>query len=410
MQSEASLVRRVSAPKVLRLLVVDDDFIQRIIISKIGQQAGYDVTVAGSFAEAANLLKTEMFGCVTLDLALGEDSGTQLLRTIAETGTPQVFVISGCEERVLNSTLRLSSALGLRCRTIAKPLDPQALRSAFDGNLPQVAGVRHQAGIVPAIDATQIATALDEGEIVPWFQPKVELATGRVMGCEALARWISPTLGAVPPDVFVPLAEGAGLMPQLTNRLLRASTVAMRRIVESNPGFSVAVNVSASLLSDLALADEIDAAIADSGFPAAALIVEVTESTAMSDIAKATDILVGLRVKGVGVSIDDFGTGYSSLAALARMPFSELKIDALFVRDMDADRDMARVVRACVHLGHDLGMKVVAEGIETKAGWKRLHDVGCDIGQGYVFAPALEASRLADWMEQWSGRVNPARK
>jgi EAL domain-containing protein (putative c-di-GMP-specific phosphodiesterase class I) len=128
----------------------------------------------------------------------------------------------------------------------------------------------------------------------------------------------------------------------------------------------------------------------------------------MSDIAKATDILVGLRVKGVGVAIDDFGTGYSSLAALARMPFSELKIDALFVRDMDADRDMARVVRACVHLGHDLGMKVVAEGIETIAGWKGLHEIGRDIGQGFVFAPALEASRLTDWMTQWSDPTESA--
>jgi EAL domain-containing protein (putative c-di-GMP-specific phosphodiesterase class I) len=124
----------------------------------------------------------------------------------------------------------------------------------------------------------------------------------------------------------------------------------------------------------------------------------------MSDIVKATDILVGLRVKGIGVAIDDFGTGYSSLAALARMPFSELKIDKLFVRDSESNRDMARVVRACVQLGHELDMKVVAEGVETVASWTRLHEIGCDIGQGHAFAPALDSKSLATWIEQWRQR------
>ena len=124
----------------------------------------------------------------------------------------------------------------------------------------------------------------------------------------------------------------------------------------------------------------------------------------MSDIVKATDILVGLRVKGIGVAIDDFGTGYSSLAALARMPFNEMKIDKLFVCDSESNRDMTRVVRACVRLGHELDMKVVAEGIETVASWTRMHECGCDIGQGYAFAPALDSTSLATWIEQWRQR------
>ncbi len=124
----------------------------------------------------------------------------------------------------------------------------------------------------------------------------------------------------------------------------------------------------------------------------------------MSNTAKAADILVDLRVKGIGVAIDDFGTGYSSLSALARMPFSELKIDPMFVRESATDRDMARVVHACVQLGHELGMKVVAEGIETVASWKRLCEMDCDIGQGLIFAAALEASQLTGWIDQWHGR------
>jgi EAL domain-containing protein (putative c-di-GMP-specific phosphodiesterase class I) len=257
---------------------------------------------------------------------------------------------------------------------------------------------------VQAIEASELSAALNRDEIVPWFQPKVELATGEIVGCEALARWRHPTLGTIAPDVFIPLAETVGLMPQLTDILLRAATHAMRGIVKNIPGFSVAVNVSASMLSDLSLADRIDRALAESALPAGALTIEITESAVMSDIVKATDILVGLRVKGIGVAIDDFGTGYSSLAALARMPFNEMKIDKLFVCDSESNRDMTRVVRACVRLGHELDMKVVAEGIETVASWTRMHECGCDIGQGYAFAPALDSTSLATWIEQWSQR------
>jgi EAL domain-containing protein (putative c-di-GMP-specific phosphodiesterase class I) len=257
---------------------------------------------------------------------------------------------------------------------------------------------------VQAIEASELSAAINRDEIVPWFQPKVELATGKIVGCEALARWWHPTLGTIAPDVFIPLAETVGLMPQLTDRLLRAATHAMRGIVKNIPGFSVAVNVSASMLSDLSLADRIDRALAESALPTSALTIEITESAVMSDIVKATDILVGLRVKGIGVAIDDFGTGYSSLAALARMPFSEMKIDKLFVYDSQNNRDMTRVVRACVQLGHEFDMKVVAEGIETVTSWTRMHESGCDIGQGHAFAPALDSTSLATWIEQWRQR------
>jgi EAL domain-containing protein (putative c-di-GMP-specific phosphodiesterase class I)/ActR/RegA family two-component response regulator len=387
-----------------RLLVIDDELVQRTIISKIGQQVGYEVLAVASFEDATRMLQNNAYDCITLDLSLGEHSGTQLLRSIAEAGKTSVIVISGCEERVLNSTVRLANMLGISCIQIPKPLDLTELRHSLSAKLPNQPCAHAVTSTVQAIEASELSAALNRDEIVPWFQPKVELATGKIVGCEALARWRHPMLGTIAPDVFIPLAETVGLMPQLTDRLLRAATHAMRGIVKNNPGFSVAVNVSASLLSDLSLADRIDRALAESALPASALTIEITESAVMSDIVKATDILVGLRVKGVGVAIDDFGTGYSSLAALARMPFSELKIDKLFVCDSESNRDMTRVVRACVQLGHELDMKVVAEGIETVASWTRLHESGCDIGQGHAFAPALDSTSLTTWIEQWRQR------
>jgi EAL domain-containing protein (putative c-di-GMP-specific phosphodiesterase class I) len=199
----------------------------------------------------------------------------------------------------------------------------------------------------------------------------------------------------IAPDVFIPLTEKAGLMPQLTHLILGGAARGLKDIVRCNPGFSIAVNVSATSLSDGWLADQIDSVLAENGFPANALIIEVTESSVMSEIVKAIEIVVGLRVKGVGVAIDDFGTGYSSLVALARIPFSELKIDKSFVADSETDRDMERVVRACVRLGRELDMKVVAEGIETATSLMRLCEIGCHTGQGFLFAPALDAPSLA---------------
>jgi EAL domain-containing protein (putative c-di-GMP-specific phosphodiesterase class I) len=170
----------------------------------------------------------------------------------------------------------------------------------------------------------------------------------------------------------------------------------------------VAVNVSTSLLTNLALPDEVDEALALAELPARALTLEVTESVAMADVDRATDVLVRLRIKGVGVSIDDFGTGYSSMSALARMPFSELKIDQTFVRQGEHDPDMWKIVKASIALAHEFKMKAVAEGIENLRLWTKLKDAGCEIGQGYVFSPSLSAENLDSWVANWRPDVpNP---
>jgi EAL domain-containing protein (putative c-di-GMP-specific phosphodiesterase class I)/ActR/RegA family two-component response regulator len=385
-----------------RLLIIDDDLVMRILISKIGEQLGFEVETACTFADANRMLQDRTYDYITLDLSLGEHSGTQLLRSMADAVMkPNVIVISGCDERILSSAVRYASMLGITCVHVPKPMDLARLRASLltksvgpgNSNLMQSSSM--------VIEAFEVAAALNAGEIAPRFQPKVELATGKITGCEALARWRHPVHGMVPPDVFIPLAEKAGLMPQLTNYVLRRALCSLTDIVTRNPGFSIAVNVSASLLSDISLAEQVDSALIESALPASALTLEITESVVMSDIAKSAEIVLGLRVKGVGVAIDDFGTGHSSLVALARMPFSELKIDKVFVHDSETDRDMERVVRACVRLGHQLDMKVVAEGIETARNCTRLCEIGCDIGQGYFFSPALDAIALASWIEQY---------
>ena len=392
-----------------QLLVIDDDPVQRALIGKVAHQADYVTTMASSFEEAERILHRSRFDCIALDLSLGKHDGVEVLRLLADLNhDTSVIVISGCEERIRNAIVRLGTALGLAVsEPIAKPLDPDTLRRWLTRQ--EVARPARRA--MPAaldISRDQMLAAMAHNEFYPEFQPKIELATGRIVGCEALMRWNSAVHGAISPEVFIPLAETFALMPRLTANLLKSSLSACRGLGKHHPEFSVAVNVSTSLLTNLALPDEVDEALALAELPARALTLEVTESVAMADVDRATNVLVRLRIKGVGVSIDDFGTGYSSMSALARMPFSELKIDQTFVRQGEHDPDMWKIVKVSIALAHEFKMKAVAEGIENLRLWTKLKDAGCEIGQGYVFSPSLSAENLDSWVANWRPDVpNP---
>jgi EAL domain-containing protein (putative c-di-GMP-specific phosphodiesterase class I) len=389
-----------------RLLVVDDDLVQRTIIGRIGAKLGYDAVIASTFDIASELLQTQAFDIMTLDLSLGERDGVELLRLIADLklNAMPIVVISGCEERILNTTRRVGQALSLSLSCcLAKPLNLDNLREALQAPaLDRVAS----AGEAPAlaIDRERIMAGLSGNEFYAEFQPKVDLRTGHAIGAEALARWRLPEFGVVSPVVFIPLVEKFGLMPELTNRILSSAIADARKLVQQHPGFAVAVNLSSSLLTDLTLPERIEGILRQEGVAAESLIVEVTESVAMSDVDAAMDILVRLRIKGIGTAIDDFGTGFSSLSALAKLPFSELKIDQSFVKGCDTDEDMMKVVEASIGLARAFRMKVVAEGIDSPHTLARIRHAGCDVGQGYLFAPSLRFERAESWFADRNAR------
>jgi EAL domain-containing protein (putative c-di-GMP-specific phosphodiesterase class I) len=385
-----------------RLLVVDDDLVQRTIIGKIGAKLGYDTVIASTFEIASELLQREAFDIMTLDLSLGERDGVELLRLVADCKlyAMPIVIISGCDERILNSTKRVAEGLNLSLtRCLNKPLNLDNLRDAlFLPGHGRVDSVRGTA--MPEISRETIVAGLARNEIYVEFQPKIDLNSGKVMGAEALARWRSPEFGNLSPAVFIPLVENFGLMPDLTNHVLSCAIASSRTLIERHPGFTVAVNVSGSLMTDLMLPERIEGILRQEGVAPESLIVEVTESIAMSDVDRAMDILVRLRIKGIGAAIDDFGTGFSSLAALARLPFSELKIDQSFVKGCEADADMMKIVEASVALGKAFNMKVVAEGIDNPHTLASVRHAGCDVGQGYLFAPSLQTERMDRWMTQ----------
>jgi EAL domain-containing protein (putative c-di-GMP-specific phosphodiesterase class I) len=233
------------------------------------------------------------------------------------------------------------------------------------------------------------------------YQPLLDLASERVVGVEALARWSHPGRGPVPPDVFIPIAEQTGLIRPLTRNLIQKAIAQVGRWRSEGIELTVAVNLSLRALHDPDLLDCVQRALLVNGVPAAALTLELTESAFAHPDALSR--LEDLRALGLHLSIDDFGTGYSSLAYLKRLPVSELKIDRALAGDIVTDRRDRQIVWAVVEVAHTLGLRVVVEGIETADVALVAAALGGDIAQGYWISPPLPAADLTGWLLTQAG-------
>ena len=241
------------------------------------------------------------------------------------------------------------------------------------------------------VSLSDLHRVLVSDEIVPVFQPLVELRTGRLLGFEVLARWQHPTLGLILPTNFIPLAETHDLATELMCVVFRK---AFRSCKMLPGGLGLSVNISAVQLGDLSLVSQIQRLAEEEGFPMSRLTVEITESALLQDSCRAKTITDNLRRMGCQLSLDDFGTGYSSLGQLCALPFDELKIDRSFVSSMMSSHEDGRLVAAVVHLGHSLGLSTVAEGIETEEQADRMYELGCDVGQGWLYGRPMPAGEI----------------
>ncbi|MDK3257457.1 putative bifunctional diguanylate cyclase/phosphodiesterase [Blastococcus capsensis] len=249
-------------------------------------------------------------------------------------------------------------------------------------------------------DVAALRRALERGELVLHYQPKLALPTGVVEGVEALVRWQHPTRGLLYPDAFIELAETAGLMAQLTTQVVDMALAQCRQWADQGRALTMAVNVSPSNLVDEHFPDDVARQLAAHGLPAGSLVLEVTESLLMEDRERAVRVLARLREDGVGVAIDDYGTGHSSLAYLAALPVTELKLDRTFISAMTGSARAASIVTSTLQLAHALDLVLVAEGAEDAATVAALVELGCDVVQGYHLSRPLPPEQLWVWLHE----------
>ncbi|CDG83325.1 putative bifunctional diguanylate cyclase/phosphodiesterase [Janthinobacterium agaricidamnosum] len=252
---------------------------------------------------------------------------------------------------------------------------------------------------------SELRKAIERDEFRLHVQPKIMLGSGQVVGVEALVRWVHPERGNVFPDEFIPFAEQTGFIRVLTRWVLEKSAALCQELIQQGVFLKISVNLSTRDLLDQDLPAKFADILLRHNLAPSSFCLEITESAIMDDPVRAQTTLERLHAMGVDLSIDDFGTGYSSLAYLKRLPVDELKIDKSFVLNMENDEGDTKIVRSTIDLGHNMGLRVVAEGIESEAVWRLLAELGCDQGQGYFMSRPIPADQLSGWLGKWRSPI-----
>jgi len=237
-----------------------------------------------------------------------------------------------------------------------------------------------------------IRYGLEHGQFIPYFEPQVDLLTGEIIGFEVLARWDHPLSGLIEPDRFIPIAEEHGLIGRLSEQVMLA---AMKQTSDWDPTIKLSVNISPSQLADSWLAQRIVRLLAEAGFPAERLVVEITESSLFADLDLARSIVSSLKNQGIQLALDDFGTGFSSLAHLRALPFDVIKVDRCFVSTLTKDPESAAIVSAVATLAAALKVPVTVEGIEDAATHAAVAGLGCAVGQGWYFGKPMTSDQAS---------------
>ena len=391
----------------VKILVLDDEPFMRKLLARMLTNQGF-TSVALCESGRAALDRVDGVdtrpNLILLDLNMPEMDGIEFVRHLVERNyTGSLILISGEDERMLQTVEKLVQAHKITVLGhIHKPVKPEALSALLEKWAPSSLD-SPKAQKVYGTD--EVRAAINNGELVNYYQPKVTVATGKVAGVETLVRWRHPVHGIVPPDQFIGVAEANDLIDDLTRVVLTSALAQAKAWQEAGLTLRVAVNVSMDSLASLDFLDFVTGLTAKTGIPPQQIVLEVTESQLMGDARIPLEILTRLRLKRFRLSIDDFGTGHSTLAQLRDIPFDELKIDQGFVHRAWTVETLRAMYDASLALARQLGMEVVAEGVEDRDDWDLLLRTGCDLAQGAFISRPMPAEDLPGWMDVWQERV-----
>jgi EAL domain-containing protein (putative c-di-GMP-specific phosphodiesterase class I) len=388
--------------KALTVLVVDDDELMLDLAVAALDSLGFGRISAALSGEHGLRILDELGADVVLcDLNMPEMDGVEFLRHLsARRYEGCIVLMSGEDQRILRTAESLAKAHGLNVLgAIEKPISAPMLALLRDQIEPL-----HRRSSAPApapiiVTADELRQAIAADNIAVYFQPKVCVRSGRVTGVETLARWKHATYGYIPPNHFIAIAEKEGLIDQITRVILSKAMREAGRWRKQGYDLSVAVNVSTQTVGRLDLPEFVEKTARQFGVEPCRVMVEVTETQLMRDLTRSLDTLTRLRLRRIGLSIDDFGTGYSSLEQLQRVPFVELKIDRAFVDGASHDNAARAILESSIVLAKKLGLTTVAEGVEQADDLALLEELGCDLVQGWFFAPAMPSDALLPWID-----------
>lgn len=385
----------------LRVMTVEDQPGQRALMRGMLAQLGISAVQEAENGQAALRAMASMdrpLDVVITDLDMPGMDGVEFIRHLGHRHLACALILaSGMEPVLIGSVEAMARVQGLQVLgTLQKPIAMEELEAALKRYIPHA---RHSRPAIPeAITESSLRAAIEAGEIVAYFQPKVRIDDDRMAGAEVLARWPHAEYGMVEPSRFIPLAETDGLIEPLTWLMLESAMQQAAAWHHAGHAWSLSVNLSLNHLEQAHVADRI-ADLADRhGVPHERLVLEVTERLAAVNLAPILGNLARLRMKGFGVAIDDYGTGYSSLEQLSRIPFTELKIDRSFVTGAASRATLRTILGSSIELARQLKLDSVAEGVESEADLALLRELGCDMAQGDLISPPLPAAELQRWL------------
>ena len=392
------------------VLVIDDHRFQRTVLARMFTALGVATVLEAEDGTAALALvraHRDTLMLIVTDVDMPEMDGLELLRRLSEEAPRTAVAIHSALDRTLLKSIEvMAAAYGVELvGVLEKPVTEEALGGVLERALERTCTPK-QLDADP--DQTQVAEALAQHEFEPWFQPKVDLRSGRVCGAEVLVRWCRLHTDPLPPDRFLAMIHESGMMRSLTLAVAARSAQCLEHISPRGKDFTLSLNVCPTLLDDPEFGASLARALVNAGAAPEEVVLEITESAASRNEGAALENLARLRMRGFELSIDDFGTGHSSLAKLVRTPFSELKIDREFVVKLATEPAARTLVESIVAIARRLGLRTVAEGIETELQREILIGLNCDMGQGYLFAKPMPAADWLEWMQTQRGSPRAA--
>lgn len=392
----------------MKVLLVDDDpFVLELLHHQLNHLSIGDVSSCEDAARALDLINGahDDYDLLFCDLNMPGMDGVEFVRHLAERRYGGgVVLISGEDPRTLATVKQIARARKLDVLgALTKPVGQAALRRVL-GKAGRHSAGEARRGERRRYSAAELREALAAHQLVNHYQPQIDLVNGAMVGVETLVRWSHPRDGLVYPDQFITTAEDHGLIDDLTQGVLEGALRQVRDWHREGLNPLISVNVSMDNLTALDFPDSVAAALARAQVPARRIILEVTESQLPRDRVTLLDIVTRLRLKRIGLSIDDFGTGHSSLAQLRDIPFDELKLDRSFVHGAARKPALRTIVESNVHMAQELGMRVVAEGVEDDDDWHCIRNAGCHVAQGWFMARAMPGPALSAWARQWEAR------